>query len=99
MKAETLEYIRYRVSRAETTLDLAKLALDNGFLHDAVNRLYYACFFVVSALLVTEGHSSSKHKGVQSLFSKHWIQTGQLPTSMGRFFHRINEQRQNSEKT
>lgn len=99
MRADTLEYIRYRISRAEATLELAKLAIDNDFLYDAVNRLYYACFFAVSALLLTGGHSSSKHKGVQSLFNRHWIHTGKLPTSMGRFFHRIYGHRQKSDYT
>ncbi len=78
---------------------MAKLALNNDFLYDTVNRLYYACFFAVSALLLTEGRSSSKHKGVQSLFSLHWIHTGKLPSSMGRFFHRIYEHRQKSDYT
>lgn len=99
MKPESMEYVRYRISRAETTLRLAKLALDNDFLYDAINRLYYACFFAVSALLLAEGHSSSKHKGVQSLFSQHWIRTEKLPASMGRFFHRLYEHRQQSDYT
>jgi uncharacterized protein (UPF0332 family) len=99
MKPESMEYVRYRISRAETTLQLARLALDNGFLYDAINRLYFACFFAVSALLLAEGHSSSKHKGVQSLFSRYWIQTGKLPASMGRFFHRLYEHRQKSDYT
>ena len=97
MKQETAEYVRYRISRAETTLQLAELAVKNGFLYDAVNRLYYACFFAVSALLLADGHSSPKHKGVQSLFSRHWIHTERLPASMGRFFHRIYEHRQRSD--
>ncbi len=99
MKKESLEYIRYRISRAEETLRLAELALANDFLYDTVNRLYYACFFAASALLLAEGHSSSKHKGVQSLFSRHWIHTGKMPGSMGRFFHRIYEHRQRSDYT
>ncbi len=97
MNPEMKEYIRYRLSRAQTTLQLAKLALDNDFLYDAVNRTYYACFFAVSALLLTENHSSSKHKGVQSLFMRLWIHTGRLPVTMGRFFHRIYEHRQRSD--
>jgi len=97
MKPETVDYIRYRVSRAATTLQLARLAINNDFLCDAVNRLYYACFFAVSALLLTEGYSSSKHKGVQSLFGLHWLHTGKLPGSMGHFFHLLFEYRQESD--
>jgi uncharacterized protein (UPF0332 family) len=97
MKPETVEYVRYRMSRAEETLGLAKLALEHDYLYDVVNRLYYACFFAVSALLLVEDLSSSKHKGIQSLFSKHWINSGRFPAEMGRFFHRLYEHRQKSD--
>lgn len=43
---------------------MAELALGNGYLHGTVNRLYYACFYAVSALLLTEGFSSSRHSGI-----------------------------------
>jgi uncharacterized protein (UPF0332 family) len=38
-----------------------------------VNRLYYACFYTVSALLLTENLSSSKHTGVRSLFNNNFV--------------------------
>jgi len=41
-----------------------------------VNRLYYACFYAVSALLIQQGLSSSKHTGVRSLFNRHYVKTG-----------------------
>jgi len=49
MTKETVEYIRYRISRARDALQLAQLAIDNDFRYDAVNRLYYACFFGICA--------------------------------------------------
>jgi uncharacterized protein (UPF0332 family) len=63
MKGETPEYIRYRLARSNEALSAARLMLESGLLYDAVNRLYYACFYAVSALLLTEGLSSAKHKG------------------------------------
>jgi uncharacterized protein (UPF0332 family) len=32
----------------------ARLMIDSGFLNAAVNRLYYACFYAVSAILLTK---------------------------------------------
>lgn len=93
MKPEERDYIRYRIQRAGQALAVARAALDDGNLPDAVNRLYYACFYAVLALLLTEGKSASKHRGVLALFDVHWVNTGRLSDTMGRFFHRIFEAR------
>ena len=53
----------------------------------SVNRIYYACFYAVTALLLSEGYSSSKHRGVLSLFDVHWMKIERLPTKMGRVYH------------
>jgi uncharacterized protein (UPF0332 family) len=71
---------------AHEALEAAKTTLESGHLHSAVNRIYYSCFYSVSALLVTEGHSSSKHSGVRSLFNQHWIKTGRLPVEMSAIY-------------
>ena len=97
MNAESQEYVQYRISRARESLRDARLLIDNGSLHSAVNRLYYACFYIVSALLLTQGRSSSRHAGVRSLFLKHWVSTGAVPKESGRFFNRLFETRQKSD--
>ena len=97
MTPEEIEYIQYRMVRARETLDEARLLLENDRLHGAINRLYYACLYVVSALLLTEGLSSSKHGGIRSLFDRHWVKTGRLPTRMGRFYHLLFKHRQQSD--
>lgn len=94
MKPEEIEYIKHRVSRAKETLEEARLLFDGGFTMGVVNRIYYACFYAVSALMFSEGHSSSKHSGVMSLFDRLWIKPKRLPLQMGVFYHRIFEYRQ-----
>lgn len=59
----------------------------------AVNRIYYGCFYLVSALLLCEGHASSKHSGVRALFDRHWIKTGRLPTETSRFYRQMLKRR------
>ena len=94
MKAETHELIRYRIARADETLQAAATLLADGLLHDTVNRLYYSCFYMVTALPLTEGLSSAKHGGVQGLFDREWINKGRLPVTMGRFFRKLFKHRQ-----
>ena len=97
MKPDIEEYIRFRTVRATETLEDARLVLDKGHLHSAVNRLYYACFYIVSALLLTEGSSSGKHSGVRSLFDRCWIKTGRLPQRMSEFYRTLFNFRQQAD--
>lgn len=94
MKPEIRELVRYRVARAVETLEVARWSLQTGHLHSTVNRLYYACFYTVAALLLTENLSSSKHTGIRSLFARHWIKTGRLPREMGDLYYNLFEHRQ-----
>ncbi len=94
MKPEVAELVRYRLARARESFAEAELLLANDHVRTAVNRLYYACFYAVSALLLTEGHSSSKHSGVRALFDQHWIVPGRLPRDIGRFYRQLFDARQ-----
>jgi uncharacterized protein (UPF0332 family) len=91
---EQKELIRYRLARAQETLEEAAVLRDGGFLNAHVNRLYYACFYAVSALLLTEGKTSSKHSGVRALFNKEWVNQNRIPIERGRFYRRLYDSRQ-----
>lgn len=94
MKPEEIELVRYRMARAKESIEEARLLLAGGHLHTAANRIYYACFYAVSALLFTERLSSPKHSGVRALFDQHWIKTGRLPKHLGRSYRRFFDMRQ-----
>ena len=49
---ERREYVKYRIESARKTFEAAKVLSENGFWNSAVNRLYYAVFYAVNALLV-----------------------------------------------
>jgi len=68
--------VMYRMTRADETLEDARILAKAGRWNACVNRLYYACFYAISALLVRDGLSSSKHAGVRSLFNRQPAQTG-----------------------
>ncbi|MEW6352350.1 MAG: HEPN domain-containing protein [Thermodesulfobacteriota bacterium] len=58
------------------------------------NRLYYACFYAVSALLVRDGMSSSKHAGVRGLFHRQFVKTGSVPKELAAIYKDLFERRQ-----
>lgn len=93
MKPEILEYVRYRTEQSTEALAAAKLSLENGLLRSSVNRLYYACFYVVSALLLCEDHRASKHSGVRALFDRYWIKPRRLPVKMAQFYRDVFKHR------
>ena len=58
---------RARMEEAQESLDAVNLLKDNGFYSIAMTRLYYACFYAASALLIhhniyTKTHAGVKHK-------------------------------------
>lgn len=55
MTPETRMLVQYRLDRSREALAEAVLLLDSGHANTGVNRLYYACFYAGSALLLTQG--------------------------------------------
>jgi uncharacterized protein (UPF0332 family) len=82
------------MERAREAIKEASLLLKAGHLNAYVNRLYYACFYAVSALLVTRGISTSKHGQLRSLLHRDFVKTGLIPTELGRHFDRLFSNRQ-----
>lgn len=91
------ELIGYRLDRAHETLAEACLLADHGRWDGCVNRLYYACFYAVSALLQAHGLSSSKHTGVRSFFNQHFVKTRAVSSEHGNFFNDLFTYRQESD--
>jgi len=56
------------LEKAEESLASAELELNAGHLNFAVNRLYYACFYAVTALLLRDGKQFARHSAIKSEF-------------------------------
>lgn len=87
--------IEYRFQQACETLTAAKELLTGKHYRDAVNRAYYAMFYCSPGLLAAKNLGSSKHSGVLSLFSQHFIKTGKISVKAGRHLREAFELRQN----
>lgn len=86
--------IAYRLERAAETLDEARLMQREGHWNACANRLYYAAFYAVSALLLQGGYTAVKHSGIKAMFNQHYVKPGIMTKENGRFYNRLFDLRQ-----
>lgn len=97
MMEEHEKMVAYRLDRANQAIAEAKFLIREKHLHTAVNRLYYACFYTVSALLITKEISVKRHSAAIQLFGLHFIGPGLISKESGRFYSQMLELRQESD--
>ena len=97
MSGDVQDLVAYRMQRAREALEEARAMQDIGHANACMNRIYYACFYAVTALLGAHGYSSAKHSGVRSLFGRHFVNTGLIARDLGRFYSHLFESRQESD--
>jgi uncharacterized protein (UPF0332 family) len=89
--------IEHKLAKAHTTLEEAKLLIDNKYWNAAVNRLYYACFYAVGALLVSKDLETKTHAGVRQMFGLHFVTTGKIENASAKFYSEIFGKRQSGD--
>ena len=95
MKAEeSFALIAYRLGRSCESLLAAEIMFENNMLTFSMNRVYYAMFYAVQALLVSREVSFSRHGQVKAYFTREMVKTGIFPTEMGRLYNKAFEYRQ-----
>lgn len=90
---ERQDIVRYRMDNAYGTLNEIRTHIENGFYNTAVNRMYYACYYAASALLVANKVVTKSHEGVKQMFSFHFVKTGKVSEEYGKFYSRLFEKR------
>ena len=65
-----------------------------GYWRTAVNRLYYACYYAVSALLMKNGHTAHTHSGVITQLGLHFVTKGIISMEKGKLYRDLFEKRQ-----
>ena len=91
------ELIKYRLDRAENTLQEARLLFKSNHINAYVSRLYYAAFYAVSALLLCRDISTSKHSHLRFTFHKDFVKPGTIPVEHGKHFDILFNSRQESD--
>ena len=95
MSKEKLELIKYRLQEAEESIREAEVLLKEGMsMRAVINRLYYAMFYAVLALLQEKEMGTSKHAGAISLFDREFVKNKIFDDDLSKTLHRAFELRQ-----
>jgi uncharacterized protein (UPF0332 family) len=90
---ERKSIVTYRIDNAQNTLAEVLDHCERGFYNTAINRMYYACFYAASALLVANHIEAKSHEGVRQMLGKHFVLTNQIPIYLGKFYTLIFSKR------
>lgn len=86
--------VKLWMAKAKDALDSARLEAQQDHISFAVNRLYYACFYAVTALLLKDGKQFKKHSAVKSEFVRNYIKSGKIDARWNRFYQQLFDDRQ-----
>jgi uncharacterized protein (UPF0332 family) len=93
LKDEKEVLINLKIERTNETIREVPYLIEQGFYRTAVNRLYYSCYYIVSALLLQKGYSVRTHHGIISLFAMNYVKTGIVSEEEGKLYRSLYELR------
>ena len=96
---ERTTLVALELKKARETYEDINILIGANRLNGAANRMYYAVFHAVTALLIKNGLHAESHQGVSVLFSKHFIKEGLIDAEYGRLFARLENMREKSDYT
>jgi uncharacterized protein (UPF0332 family) len=88
------ELIKYRILRAKDTLDDALILAEKFKWNSSINRLYYAAYYAVIALLLKSDLKPTTHNGAKSNFSEYFIKSNRIPKKYGKIYSQLFTWRQ-----
>lgn len=92
--SERKNYVNYRLQMSIETLEAAEILIENKKWNSAINRLYYAAYYAISALLVQKEIITKTHSGVKTQFFLHYIKSGKIKLELGKLFSDLFDSRQ-----
>lgn len=78
--------VEHESQKARRTFAQALSLSRDGFWDGVANRLYYASFHAINALLIHNGQSIRTHHGAGALFRQIYIKTGVLPVDVSEHY-------------
>ena len=88
------DYINYRFHRAEESFEEALILAKEERWNAVINRLYYACFYAVIALLIKNNIYTQTHDCARTQFGLFFVKTGIIDKESGKLFSKLFDYRQ-----
>ena len=94
MKDTKADIIKYRLSRARDTYLDAQILAEKERWNSTINRLYYASYYAVMALLLQSDLKPTTHNGAKSNFSEHFVSKDKISKELGKIYSQLFTWRQ-----
>jgi uncharacterized protein (UPF0332 family) len=86
-----------RLQQAKDSLKEAETLNQAGLSRGAINRAYYAMFYIILALAVLRQKTTSKHSGVIAFFDREFVKPGIFPRELSKSLHLLFQKRQEND--
>ncbi|MDQ1316477.1 MAG: hypothetical protein QG588_124 [Candidatus Poribacteria bacterium] len=88
------DQLQTMIRKAQRSLAAAKRQIEEGDYDFASSRAYYAAFYAMEAVLLTQKLVFSKHSGVISAFNQHFIKAAIFPKEFSKLIAHLFRERQ-----
>ena len=94
---ERIILVRLQLDRAENNFSEHEGLAEKGYWNTLANRLYYALFHAVSALLISDGREVGSHKGAAIRFHQYYVKEGIFTDDEGAFYSQMETIREKAD--
>lgn len=94
---DRVSLVKLEIEKAERTFAEHEGLVEKGYWSTLANRLYYALFHAVSALLIYDHHEVGSHKGAAIRFHQYYVQTGLFSVDDGAFYSQMQTMREKAD--
>lgn len=81
--------VEFRIEKARRAFEQAQGVVELQYWETIANRLYYATYNAVSAMLIAYGYTTRSHDGVIHLFGQHFVKPGKVDVKDGKLYHHL----------
>jgi len=91
------DLIIHNTKKAISTQKEVEFLIKNKYYSLALNRIYYGMFYIISAIAIKNGFSTSNHSQIIGWFNKNYVKEKKIDRKIGRMIYRAFEQRMKSD--
>ena len=89
--------VSLELEKADSTFAEHEGLTEKGYWNTLANRLYYALFHAVSALLINDSREVGSHRGAAIRFHQYYVRTGIFTEDEGSFYSQMETLREKSD--
>lgn len=96
-KSQKITAIRLLLEKSDKNMEQANRTADMGYWDLVANRLYYAVFHAVNAMLFIDNIKTGTHKGTSIQFGKSYVLTGIFSRHDGTLYGQLQTMREKAD--